>query len=108
MLLMMSGRKRFILGHAESPTYKEGNGPHRLFKTVKKRWGAPQLLVTDKRPEFGTAHREIFARNPEGKASKHLYETHDRGQRFSNNVMERLNGAVRDHLKAARRIKKVT
>lgn len=51
---------------------------------------------------------EIFARSPEGKASKHLCETHDGGQRFSSNVIERLNGAVRDHPVAARRIGEVT
>lgn len=68
----------------------------------------PLLLVTDKRPDFAKTHREVFTKNTEGKVSKHLYETHSKKQHCNNNVMERLNGTFRDHLKSTCRIGKVT
>ena len=109
VLFMMSGKERFIVAHAKAPKYKEGKeGPLRLFKAAKKRCGVPLLLVTDKRPDFAKTHREVFTKNTEGKVSKHLYETHAKKQHCNNNVMERLNGTFRDHLKSTCRIGKVT
>ncbi|MYH04659.1 MAG: hypothetical protein F4140_07340 [Cenarchaeum sp. SB0675_bin_21] len=54
---------------------RRGGGPHRLFRAAKERWGGSELLVTDKRPDFRTGHRDILARGPDGRASKHLART---------------------------------
>lgn len=109
VLLMMSHRERFILAHAESDTYKAGDGPERLLEKARKRAGhKPKLMTTDGRSGFRTAHRKNYAMGPDGRTSGHLSETHLRGQRCNNNAMERLNGTIRDYLLTIRRAGKVT
>ena len=62
---MMSDKERFIVAHAKAPKHKEGKkGPLSLLKTAKNRCGVPLLLVTDKRPGFIKARREVIARTP--------------------------------------------
>ena len=97
----MDDETRFWLIGEMADTKFQHQADKLLVSTVNMTRKSPRAFITDGLPAYASASRRVF-----GKKTYHSKNVHLRGQ-MNNNMMERLNGEIRDREKVFRGLKKM-